>query len=1029
MLRSLLTLGFIGFMVTLFGQNNFHRVYTVDPDHHTKNQTAIQLADGNLASLDLLEDTLRNAANDLLITLFDKKGGAASKSQNQGSKAFRLTSLGRNQIFLPQLTSLTRIGTQFYFTSLLQENNKIFKLFGSLNPDGQLTWVHKYLPSRDTIGVNSPFLLKDFNEHIYLATNQRVFNRSQVSLAKANNAGLLEWSNNYLVTRDSISGAILNNTVSDLSITSDSTMSIAGFVQQTTSRLPFLMESDTLGNVLWSKMYVDTTDRLHISANVESIKLADSTFVFVGNVDSLNSSLTSFGFIVKTDTSGTVVWAQKINFGDSTNTKLNNLSVGNDRKIVVSGFMRETGSGPDFPWLAKLDLDGKLEFVKKYPRVNIDRNINGNLVSTMDSGYAIFSTVDDGSNYLNLVKTDINGETTCETDFPDQILEPLELQGVDLFWTKFDTSKIEKTDLKTDDYTLNLPIITLKRDPTYCPKDTINHLFDATVKDAIYYEWSTGVKGDSASMITVTDTELYSVIATIDNGKECFTLCDTAQLRRYAMPIAQVSFSLGDFCTTGLVTLWANAFAEAGIKSYLWNTGATVNNIKVGTAGTYSVTVTDNCDEIFVSSYELIRMPQIVTSVNITENFSSICQTGNGILEAIDNSFGLLPKKFEWSNGKGTQIIQISEAGEYCVTVTDICGNTASSCITIEKAKFRQVKIDDLIVDETNRCVDNTVLAEVFFTGDANILWSTDQTSKSIVVDLDMGNLTVIIRDKLCPNFLDSLTIPLNGINFLPLINIGIEQPIRCINDSITLTVLYDKNILKPSDATIIWSTGQNTESIKVKENGNYAVTVTDKNCAINRAGTAINFVFPLPTLELIPDSSALCTENTILLSAVLNDDLAPINNPNYIWNTGQTTTSIIINASGQYIVTVSDPQCVQNTVTGTFDFTFPDAGMKFASAFFPNTFDTLTMEYNATFGPYLGKALCPESIKDYEFYIFNRWGQKVFSSESIEDEWNGSMENLKESDNPMEVYIWAVRYTLFGIEYKDHGDVTLIRP
>ena len=102
MIRSLLTLSFLGCFFDLYGQNNFQRVYNFDPDHHTKNQASNQLNTGTFVSLDLLEDTLRNAANDLMITLLDKKGGAASRSQNQGARAFRMTSLSRNHIFLPQ---------------------------------------------------------------------------------------------------------------------------------------------------------------------------------------------------------------------------------------------------------------------------------------------------------------------------------------------------------------------------------------------------------------------------------------------------------------------------------------------------------------------------------------------------------------------------------------------------------------------------------------------------------------------------------------------------------------------------------------------------------------------------------------------------------------------------------------------------------------------------------------------------------------------------------------------------------------
>ncbi|MBK8621500.1 MAG: hypothetical protein IPN79_07005 [Saprospiraceae bacterium] len=716
MLRSLLILVLLTGFFGLHAQNDFHRTYTVDPGHHTKNLTATQFANGNFVSMDLLEDTIRNAANDIIITLFDKKGGISSLGANGGAKAFRLSTLNRKHLFLPQSTSVLQSGSNIMFTAILSENDTIYKTFGSFSGStGQLNWMQRYsLQTGLSASLNSSFKMTNVNGGFYLATTEPFVNRSLFTLARINDSGVVANSGYYIVTKDSSSGPLVTTILSNLESTVDTTMTIGGFINNATSRLPFLAEFDTLGSAVMSKMYYDTLDTYSIRERVKSIKLPDSTFVLAGSMDSVNSVFNSFGFVIRTDTMGEVVWAQKIDFGDSTLTRLTDMVVGIDNKIVVSGSRRDSLDGPEYHWMAKLNLSGGQEWVKTYPRIEVDNRIPGNLVAAMDSGNALFSTVDNGNNFLSFIKTNINGETTCETEISENILTDISFVADTLIWNKFNSVAVQPTDVRTRDYILNPPIITLERDPVYCPKDTIDHLFDATVEDAVYYKWSTGVEGDSASMIRVSDTEVYTVIATINDGKQCFTLCDTAQLRRYALPIAQISYGLGNFCTTGLVTLTANVFAEAGIKNIIWSTGATSNNIQVGLAGQYMVTITDNCDEVVVATYDLVRMPQIVTEVVIFENFSAICQTGQGILEAIDNSFGLLPKQFEWSNGETTQIINISEGGTYSVTVTDLCGNTASASISVDQAKFRQVRIDDVIVDFTNLCINGTVTAEVF---------------------------------------------------------------------------------------------------------------------------------------------------------------------------------------------------------------------------------------------------------------------------------------------------------------------------
>src|SRR5690606_26748519 len=114
----------------------------------------------------------------------------------------------------------------------------------------------------------------------------------------------------------------------------------------------------------------------------------------------------------------------------------------------------------------------------------------------------------------------------------------------------------------------------------------------------------------------------------------CFTLCDTANVNRHTLPLGAIAYSVGDFCTTCLVTLSINPFASAGVKSIVWNTGGTTNTIQVGVAGLYSVTVSDNCDEMLLDTFDLMRMPEIVTSASIVEDFSTICENGEGILQA-----------------------------------------------------------------------------------------------------------------------------------------------------------------------------------------------------------------------------------------------------------------------------------------------------------------------------------------------------------------------------------------------------------
>jgi gliding motility-associated-like protein len=73
----------------------------------------------------------------------------------------------------------------------------------------------------------------------------------------------------------------------------------------------------------------------------------------------------------------------------------------------------------------------------------------------------------------------------------------------------------------------------------------------------------------------------------------------------------------------------------------------------------------------------------------------------------------------------------------------------------------------------------------------------------------------------------------------------------------------------------------------------------------------------------------------------------------------------------------------------------------------------------NDTFGPI---GLRMSKYRSYEFYIYNRWGEKVFETDDINELWDGV-------DSPMDVYNWILIITdELGEIRKENGLVTLIK-
>ena len=65
--------------------------------------------------------------------------------------------------------------------------------------------------------------------------------------------------------------------------------------------------------------------------------------------------------------------------------------------------------------------------------------------------------------------------------------------------------------------------------------------------------------------------------------------------------------------------------------------------------------------------------------------------------------------------------------------------------------------------------------------------------------------------------------------------------------------------------------------------------------------------------------------------------------------------------------------------------------------------------------------------VKTFKMEIYTRWGQRVFTSNSLEVGWDGTSKDGKQM--PVGVYIYnIVTQNIYGEEFKYHGQVKLIR-
>jgi len=152
----------------------------------------------------------------------------------------------------------------------------------------------------------------------------------------------------------------------------------------------------------------------------------------------------------------------------------------------------------------------------------------------------------------------------------------------------------------------------------------------------------------------------------------------------------------------------------------------------------------------------------------------------------------------------------------------------------------------------------------------------------------------------------DEVTVTFNG-GFI--IDLGGNQEF-CDEENYTITA--DLAIANPEDVSFLWSNNETTQSITVSESDIYTVEVTYGNCTLSES---VSLSFGISPLINLGEDIETCFENNIVLDATPSN-MDP-NDVTYLWNTGATSSSIIVNEIGNYSVMASFGDCeVEDSIT-----------------------------------------------------------------------------------------------------------------
>ena len=223
------------------------------------------------------------------------------------------------------------------------------------------------------------------------------------------------------------------------------------------------------------------------------------------------------------------------------------------------------------------------------------------------------------------------------------------------------------------------------------------------------------------------------------------------------------------------------------------------------------------------------------------------------------------------------------------------------------------------------------------------------------------------------------------------IVSVGDDIPKINLPGDTTLCLGYTMVLDAGSGYTsYLWQDGTHKESIEVAVPGVYWVRLTGKNGCINTDTTFISSVKPLPVSFLPPD--------TVICASELLELKPSLSYKSYLWNTGETSSSIKIKDAGEYILQVVDEYGCEGSDSIRVETKKCPFGIYFPNAFTPNKDGR-----NDVFKPViLGRPA------EYHLIIYNRWGQQVFETADPGQGWDGMVKN---KDQEIGTYIWNCSY------------------
>ncbi len=347
-------------------------------------------------------------------------------------------------------------------------------------------------------------------------------------------------------------------------------------------------------------------------------------------------------------------------------------------------------------------------------------------------------------------------------------------------------------------------------------------------------------------------------------------------------------------------SIQVNTYGGTAPYSFIWNTGATTEDLTNISGGTYSLTISDanNCSKNI--SFEIEEAESL--AINLLEINQISCEGISNASIAVNATGGNGEYHFQWSNSDSSSQINNLSTGQYLLTVSDQ-NNCSATAGPFEINDLNTLSVEVLNIQHTNcnKSEDGAIALDII--GGAppyTIAWNNDETSANLT-QLNQGEYAATITDA---NACITETAILAILEPEPiLLSFNELKVINCHGDA---NGKIDIDITGgTAPYTYLWNTGQSSNLLENLDVGAYTLTVTDaQGCTQDWDPIQITQPEPLTIQEDLIANVICYGEATGAVYVIAEGGIPPYT---YAWNSGENGPGIENIYADIYAVTVED--------------------------------------------------------------------------------------------------------------------------